>query len=244
MKRTVLLVTVLSVAALALLTGCGSSPAATKGGAGPTTSGGAVDPRPTVADPYPTVTPVSPNEKKAVAGIDKALKSYISMGEAGNKQNNQNTQIFYNKQGYKPRFVGYEFTVLGPKGSGGKYPELSVSAFDGGKQIKPDTLWQVSGGIEQGDGRMAPSYYDGVLVPNDPSVYTFAFEPVSPGEKAAKAAVEAWVKKNTKAGAFDRVLLTGYLVVYGDPKDRPNMIMSVNTDGFSTGSVVSWDSSQ
>jgi hypothetical protein len=49
------------------------------------------------------------------------------------------------------------------------------------------------------------------------------------------------VKKNTKADSFNKVLLTNYLFVWGEVQVRPNMMMAVNPDGYSTGSVILWD---
>lgn len=113
-------------------------------------------------------------------------------------------------------------------------------AFDGGKQIKPITAWERYGSVETGDGTMKDSWYGGNPGTADPASWTAGLTPESAGEKAAQAAVEAWVKKNTKAGDFDRVLLTNYLFVWGEVEVRPNMMMSVDPNGFSTGSVISW----
>jgi hypothetical protein len=238
MRRIAFSCAVLSILALATLTACGGSPAKT----GSTGTSGSVSPssKPTFAEPYPTITPVSANEKGAAGSTRKALASYIELTKAGNKQNKTDTQIFDNKQGYKPRFVGYEFTLLGPKGADGKYRLLQVGAFDGGKQIKPISLWENYGSVALGDGQMQDTWFEGTPSPSDPAIFTTGYKPESAGEKTALAAVEAWAKANTKAGAFGKTLLTSYLFVWGEVQERPNMIMSINPDGFSTGSVISW----
>ena len=238
MRRTAFVYATLSILVLALLTGCGGSPAKT----GSTGTSGSVSPssKPTFAEPYPTITPVSANEKGAAGSTRKALDTYIELTKAGNKQNKTDTQIFDNKQGYKPRFVGYEFTLLGPKGADGKFRLLQVGAFDDGKQIKPISLWENFGSVVAGDGQMQATWFEGVASASDPAIFTTGYKPESAGEKAALATVEAWAKANTKAGVFDKTLLASYLFVWGEVQERPNMMMSINPQGFSTGSVISW----
>jgi hypothetical protein len=240
MKRSTLVITALSFVALILVAGCGSGTTA-KSSDGDKTPGSTTEATPKYAKPYPTITPESVNEKKAVAGTAQALEGYVLAANAGNQQNTPNTPVFDNKQGYKPRFVGYEFAVLGPKRSDGQYAMLNVCAFDGGRQIKPMTNWELYGSIAAGDGTMKDSWYEGFAGAADPASWITGLAPESSGEKDAQAAVEAWVKKNTKADSFNKVLLTNYLFVWGDVQVRPNMMMAVNPDGYSTGSVILWD---
>jgi hypothetical protein len=239
MKRTTFAaLAAVSILTLALMAGCSSGSGAKTTGSS-TAQGGATS-EPTYAEPYPTITPESANEKKAAASTQAALQGYIDVTKAGNKQNKTDNAIFDNKEGYKPRFVGYQFTLLGPKRADGQYAQLTVCAFDGGKQIKPISVWESFGSVEVGDGTMTDTWYNGVSSPSDPAVYTVGITPESASEKAATAAVEAWAKKNTKAGAFDKTLLVAYLFVWGEVQGRPNMMMAINADGFSTGSMIAW----
>lgn len=121
----------------------------------------------------------------------------------------------------------------------GAWKTLDVSAFDGGKQIKPMSVWERFGSANKGDGVMNDSYYAGVSTTFDPSQYTKPITPVSAQEKAAQAAVEAWAKKNLDP-SFDRVALTTYLFLWGEVDQDPNMMMSIIPDGFSYNSVISW----
>jgi hypothetical protein len=65
------------------------------------------------------------------------------------------------------------------------------------------------------------------------------YKPVSAGEKAAQAAVEAWAKKNLGPD-FSHVVLSTYLFEWGEREDRPNMMMSITPGGFSYSSVIAW----
>jgi len=238
MRRSVLAFSALMVALCVVAVGCGSK--VSSGSSGGTSGGSGSGSQPYyIEKPYPTIVPTSPNEKKAVAGVAQALKGYIASAEAGNKQNKRDDSIFDNKQGYKPRFVGYEFSVFTSKAADGKYRSLDVAAFDGATQVKPFSVWDRFGSADKGSGLMNDSYYAGVSLTSDPSAFTRAITPVSDGEKAAQAAVEAWAKKNLDP-AFDKIALAGYLFEYGERTDAPNMMMSVSPDGFSSGSVINW----
>ena len=192
-----------------------------------------------IEKPYPTITPESPNEKKAVAGAQAALEAQKKNTETANKQNNRTDPVFDNKEGYKPRFVGYGFVVLSKKLADGKWRSVDVAAFDGGTQVKPLSIWERFGSANKGDGKMNDSYFAGVQLKNDPTAYTQGVAPTSAGEKAALAAVQAWAKKNLDP-SLDQVLLTTYLIEWGEQDQRPNMMMTVQPDGNSYGSVIQW----
>jgi hypothetical protein len=238
MRKTVWTALALSVAIVALVSGCSAGSGAKPAAAG-SSSGGASAEEPRYAKPYPSITPESANEKKAVANAAKALASYITNTEAGNKQNGTNTLVFTNKEGYKPRFVGYGFDVLSGKLADGKFGSLQVAVFDG--QIKPTTVWERFGSVKRGDGKMNDTYYQGVRSPMDSSTYLVGLTPESAGEKAAMAAVQAWAKANAEPG-FDKVLLTGYAIQYGEGEKPPNMMMMINPDGTGYGAVANMGS--
>ncbi len=240
-KRFVALVIVMFAASLAV-SGCGGK---TSGGSTTSNSGGssgdsAKEPY-GIEKPYPAITPESANEKKSVAGAQKALDAYIKGAEAANKQNNRNDQIFRNEQGYKPRFVGYGFTIFSGKAADGTHRTLDVSAYDGATQIKPYSIWERSGSANKGDGKMNDTYYAGTSTTFDPATWVVNLKPESAGEKAAMAAVQAWAKKNLDP-SLSQIRLTGYMIEWGEAEERPNMMMSVSPDGNSYGSVISWAS--
>ncbi|HEY5506862.1 MAG TPA: hypothetical protein VIK83_05150 [Coriobacteriia bacterium] len=245
MKRSTLALSALIVVLAVVTVGCGSPGAAKPSGATGATgatggSGGASGSAPYyIEKPYPTIVPSSPNEKKAAASTATALKTYITGAELGNKQNKRTDPIFDNKQGYKPRFVGYGFVILSAKSPQGKYLTLDVAAFDGGAQVKPLSVWERFGSVTKGDGVMNDSYYAGVATTFDPAQMTPAYTPVSAGEKAAQAAVEAWAKKNLDP-SLSTVRLATYLFQWGEREDRPNMMMSITPGGFSYNSAISW----
>jgi len=241
MKGTTSITVALMVVAIAFVAGCGSgtSTKPTLGGGGKPASGGGTAEEPQYAKPYPSITPESANEKKAVANAAKALANYITNTELGDKQNGTTTQIFRNKEGYKPRFVGYGFNVLSGKLADGQFGSIQVEVFDG--QVKPTTLWERFGSVKRGDGKMNDTYYQGVRSPVDSSTYVVGLTPESAGEKAAVAAVQAWAKANADPG-FDKVLLTGYAMQYGEAEKSPNMMMVINPEGTSYNSVASMGS--
>jgi hypothetical protein len=70
----------------------------------------------------------------------------------------------------------------------------------------------------------------------DSSTFLVGLTPESAGEKAAVAAVEAWAKANADPG-FDKVLLTGYAIQYGEGEKSPNMMMIINPEGTSYNTV-------
>jgi hypothetical protein len=239
MKRSTLALSAVMVVLSVVAAGCGSPGAAKP--SGPTGTTGSSDGTAPyyIEKPYPTIVPSSPNEKKAAASTATALKAYITGAEAGNKQNKRTDPIFDNKQGYKPRFVGYGFVIFSAKSAQGKYLTLDVSAFDGGAQVKPLSVWERFGSAAKGDGLMNDSYYAGVATTFDPGQLTPAYTPVSAGEKAAQAAVEAWATKNLDP-SLSTVRLATYLFQWGEREDRPNMMMSITPGGFSYNSVISW----
>ena len=231
MKRNALTITVLSVLALALMAGCSPGSATKIGGGSEATAGVTTAKEPYYAEPYPTITPESAGEKQAVANAAKGLQSYITNTEAGNKQNGSNTPIFTNKEGLKPRLIGYGFEVLAGRRPDGKFGQFSIQAFDGGKQIKPLTLWERYGSVQRGDGKMNETFYKGVLSTMDASTYLIGLTPESAGEKAAMAAVEAWAKKNIADEGYDKVLFTGYAILWGEVQKPPSMLMIMNPEG-------------
>jgi hypothetical protein len=239
MKRSTVALSALMVVLCVVAAGCGS-PGATKpsGATGPSGGSGGTAPY-YIEKPYPTIVPSSPNEKKAAASTATALKGYVTSAEAGNKQNKRNDPIFDNKQGYKPRFVGYGFVIFSAKSPQGKYLTLDVAAFDGGAQVKPISVWDRFGSAAKGDGLMNDSYYAGVATTFDPAQMTPAYTPVSAGEKAAQAAVESWAKKNLDP-SLSTVRLATYLFQWGEREDRPIMMMSITPAGFSSSSVIFW----
>ncbi len=195
MKKSLVALSVLMIVISMAVAGCGGSSAkksagGATGGGGPSAGSTAKDPT-YIEKPYPTITPESPTEKKAVDNAQQALATYISNAELGNKQNNRTDRIFDNKEGYKPRFVGYGFVIYSAKLADGTYRTLDVAAFDGGKQIKPITLWEDFGSVTKGDGKMNDSYFAGVAATFDPAQMGLFSDPVSASEKAAQAAVEA-----------------------------------------------------
>lgn len=237
MKKSVLVVSVLAIAMSVVVSGCGTSGTAKPGG---TSAGAGAAKAPyNLEKPYPTITPQSPDEMQAAASTGKSLATYIKNTQLANEQNKRSDPIFDNKQGYKPRFVGYGFVIITGTPVNGAWKTLDVSAFDGGKQIKPMSAWERFGSANKGDGVMNDSYYEGASTTFDPSQYTKAITPVSAQEKAAQAAVEAWAKKNLDP-SFDRVALTTYLFLWGEVDQDPNMMMSIAPDGFSYNSVISW----
>jgi hypothetical protein len=240
MRKTAWTSLVLSVAVAALVSGCSAGPA-TKPAAGGSTSSGTSAEQPFYAKPYPSITPESANEKKAVANAAKALASYITNTEAGNKQNGTNTAVFTNKEGYEPRFVGYGFDVLSGKLADGKFGSIQIAVFDSAKQIKPYSLWERFGSVKRGDGKMNDTYYQGVRSTMDSSAYLVGLTPESAGEKAAMAAVQAWANANAEPG-FDKVLLTGYAIQYGEGGKSPNMMMVINPEGTGYGAVANMGS--
>lgn len=243
MKRSALAVSVVLIVTSIVAVGCGSAKPAASGAAASTSSAasassGAEKPY-YIEKPYPTITPESPNEKKASASAAQALATYITNAKAANKRNKRDDPIFDNAQGYKPRFVGYGFVIFSGKLADGKYRTLDVAAFDGGLQVKPLSVWERFGSAEKGDGLMNDSYYEGASVEFDPAQFNRAYAPVGAGEKAAQAAVEAWAKKNL-APEVSHVVLSTYLFQWGEREDRPNMMMSITPDGFSYNSTISW----
>ncbi len=242
MKKSFVALAALVIAMSMVLSGCGGS-SATKsagGASGGASGGGATAKDPYyIAKPYPTITPESPNEKKAAASIAQALATYITNSELGNKQNNRTDRIFDNKEGYKPRFVGYGFVVYRAKPTDGKWRTLDVCAFDGGTQVKPLSTWDRFGSANKGDGKMNDSYFAGTTTTFDPAQMNLFGDPVSAGEKAAQAGVQAWAKKNLDP-AFDAVRLSTYLFEWGEREQEPNMMMSIRPDGFSYNSVIAW----
>jgi hypothetical protein len=245
MKRRMSTITVLSVLVLALVSGCGSGstnkPAT---GSGDKSSGGAPAKEPYYAEPYPTITAESAGEKQAVANAAKALQNYIANTEAGNKQNGTNTAIFTNKEGLQPRLIGYGFDIVTGKLPDGKFGQFSIQAFDGGKQIKPLTMWERYGSVARGDGKMNEIFYKGVLSTADASTYLVGLTPESAGEKAAMAAVEAWVTKNIASEGYNKVLLTGYAVLWGEIQKPPSMLMVMNPAGTGYMSTVNMGESK
>jgi hypothetical protein len=246
MMRRMWTITVLSILVVALVSGCGSGstnkPAT--GSGEKSSSGGAPAKEPEYAEPYPTITAESAGEKKAVANAAKALQNYITNTEAGNKQNGTNTAIFTNKEGLQPRLIGYGFDILTGKLPDGKFGQFSIQAFDGGKQIKPLTMWERYGSVKRGDGKMNEAFYKGVLSTMDASSYLVALTPESAGEKAAMAAVEAWVKDNIASEGYNKVLLTGYAVLWGEIQEPPSMLMIMNPEGTGYMSTVNMGESK
>jgi hypothetical protein len=238
MRRTTLTIAVLSVVALLLVSGCGSGATKATGGGGSTAGGGTT--KPADGPPFTTITPESANEKRALANAEKALANYIANTEAGNKQNGTNTPIFTNKEGYKPRLIAYGFDILSGKRSDGQYGMFSVQAYDGGKQIKPMTMWERYGSVNRDDGKMNETFYKGSWSNADAGTYLVPLTPESAGEKAAFTAVEAWAKKNIASEGYNKVLLTGYGVLFGDVDKRPSMLMIVNPEGTSYISTILW----
>jgi hypothetical protein len=239
MKRTMSTITVLSLLALALVAGC--SPGTTKPGTGggeKSSGGGTPAKEPQYAEPYPTITAQSAGEKAAVANAATALQNYITNTEAGNKQNKTTVAIFTNKEGYTPRLVGYGFEILASKRPDGQFGQFSIQAYDGGKQIKPLAAWERYGSVARGDGKLNESAYKGVLSTIDASTYLVALTPESAGEKAAMAAVEAWAKKNLADEGYDKVLFTGYAILWGEIQKPPSMLMVMNPEGTGYMSTV------
>ncbi|MDO8915111.1 MAG: hypothetical protein Q7W16_03395 [Coriobacteriia bacterium] len=235
MKRSALVIVILL--ALALAAGC-TSGSTTKPAGGGGTAPAAKEPF--YAEPYPTITPESANEKSAAANATKALQNYITNTEAGNKQNGTNTPIFTNKEGYTPRLIGYAFDILAGKRPDGQFGSFLIQAYGPDMQIKPLTMWERYGGVARGDGKMNESFYKGSLSTVDASTYLVGLTPESAGEKAAMAAVEAWVKSNIASEGYDRVLLTGYAVLFGEIQKPPSMLMLINPEGTSYLSTINW----
>jgi hypothetical protein len=241
MKRSALAVSAALIAMSMVVVGCGSPKPAAPGAAASTGSGSE---KPYyIEKPYPTITPESPNEKKASASTAQALATYITNAKAANKQNKRDDRIFDNAQGYKPRFVGYGYVIYSGKLADGRYRTLDVAAFDGGSQVKPLSAWERFGSAAKGDGMMNDSYYAGASIPSDPAQFNPAYVAVGAGEKAAQAAVEAWAKKNLTPD-FSHVVLSTYLFQWGEREDRPNMMMSITPGGFSYNSIISWGAAQ
>jgi len=240
MKKRFAVLVIAMIAASAVLAGCGGKSSGGSGsGSGSAGGSGSGEEPYGIEKPYPAITPESANEKKAVANAQAALDGYIKNSEAGNKQNNLTNPIFRNEKGYKPRFVGYGFTVFSPKAADGTFRTVEVAVFDG-TQVKPYSIWERFGSANKGDGKMNDSYYAGISSTYDPASYLLDLKPESAGEKAALAAVQAWAKKNLDP-SLSQIRMTGYMIEWGEAEERPNMMMSAAPDGNSYGSVVSWE---
>jgi hypothetical protein len=69
--------------------------------------------------------------------------------------------------------------------------------------------------------------------PSDPLQFTKTFAPSSAGETNAVTLATDWMATNAADLGFKEAKLTGYVFVWGQPGDHPNLLLAITPDGGS-----------
>jgi hypothetical protein len=212
-----------------ILVGCGGETSRAANGGSATNAGSAEETTAPTA-PYAALPAESANEKRAVESVDIALKSFAESKKRSAAPKGAAPYAFENAEGYEPLLIGHQIELFTGKQKDGTYGMAQVVVL--GDKVTTQAQWEQAEGITKDNGLMDLEAFK-VEVPTDPRSFNKPLEPSSAAEKNAVALASEWMTANVSELGFNDARLIGYVFAYGQPGDRPNLIISISPDGVS-----------
>lgn len=184
----------------------------------------------TPAAPYAALPAESANEKQAVESLGTALKAFAEAKKRSAAPKGAAPYAFENKEGYEPLLIGHQIALFTGKQKDGTYGMAQVVVL--GDKVTTQAQWEQDEGVTKDNGLMDLEAFK-VEVPTDPKSFEKPLKPSSAAEKNAVSLASDWMADNVSGLGFKDAVLIGYVFAYGQPGDRPNLVISISPDGVS-----------
>jgi hypothetical protein len=212
-----------------VLAGCGGGTSRAANGGSATDVGSAEESAAPTA-PYAALPAESANEKQAAESVDIALKAFAESKKRSAAPKGAAPYAFENNEGYEPFFIGHQIALLTGRQKNGTYGMAQVVVL--GDKVTTQAQWEKSEGITKDNGLMDLEAFK-VELPTDPQSFEKPLKPSSSAEKNAVSLASDWMANNVSELGFKDAILIGYVFAYGQPGDRPNLVISISPDGAS-----------